>query len=150
MDLIWTEHADVLAASLVGGGDTTTVAPIKNLHLHLFKNNIVPTRVTTLAELLAAEADYSGYGVDTVTFSAGERADDGPIEIVSNLAAFACTASTTPNNVYGLFGTLAGDASLAVMGRFDDAPLPMGDALDHIRVTLRARMPLGGIADVIS
>lgn len=150
MDLIGTEHLDVLVGDLIGGGDTTTVAPLKNLHLRLFKADITPDRTTELATLVAGEADYSGYAADTVTFSVAERADSGPIEIVSTLAKYDCTASTTTNNIFGLFGTLDGDDSLALMGRFDGAPLPMADALDHIRVQLRVRIPAAGVVDVLS
>lgn len=138
MLVISSNHLDLQIAVL--GTDTTgTEGYLKSMTVRLTKEDIDIQKDTPLADLVAAEADYDGYGAETVTFNAPSVADDGTVEVIGIIPEFRPTGSTTPNTVFNFFGVAVGDSSLALMGRFDGEGIPMGETTDAIVLTLRYR-----------
>jgi hypothetical protein len=97
-----------------------------NCKLHLFKSTIADVGTgTTLAELAAAEADYSGYTAGGVTVAAMNdpyQETDGSATVLSPLVQFNYDSAmgAVPNTIGGFYVvTAAGDLLMAA--RFDTA-----------------------------
>lgn len=111
--------------------------------LHLVKESFNPTDLTTLAEMDAIEADYSGYAAKTIAaWGASYTPPEGGAAIRSGEQQFNFVPETPPtpdvtNLIYGWYYTLASEVGppavpvrLFVVGTFDN-PQPMsalGDA----------------------
>jgi hypothetical protein len=149
MELVGNEHLDVLTATDATGSSSFAAGALDGLVVRLYQDDITPTRVTPLSTYTAAEADYDGYLPGDCTWGVPSRADDGTVEVLGAVPEFRPMSSDTPNTIFGLFTEL-GDGSLGFAGRFDNAPIPMGDALDQITLTLRYRPTNGGLVDVIT
>lgn len=137
VEVMGNDYLDLELAADATTSASTTFGVLNKLKVDLFKADIVPARDTPLGTYQAAVADYDGYGSATVTWNGPSRSDTGKIEVVGTVPEFRPTGTTTPNTVFGFFTTTFGDNSLGYAGRFDDAPIPMEDALDAIVLTLR-------------
>lgn len=150
MDLIATQHLTVKC--LEGAiGDTSSTAKgfLDSMKVRLFQTDLTPDANTPLGTLNSASATFNGYAEKTVTWADPSIADNGGVESLGILSEWRPTGSDTPNNIYGLY-SLTGDGSLGLVGRFDEAPIPMGSVLDQLTVTLRFRPLDGGTTAVIS
>lgn len=72
---------------------------LANAELHLFQNTIVPNVNTTLAELVAEEADFTGYAdITLVAFGAPYLVPAGGAAVNSPCAQFNTGDPTTVSN----------------------------------------------------
>lgn len=149
MELVGNDHIDVLVATDATSDVSFTMGALSGMKIDLYQADITPARDTDLQTYLDGIADYSGYAQGDVTWGVPARADDGAIEVLGTTDVFKPNASTVGNNIFGLFTTLSDD-SLGFAARFDNPPIPMGDTLDQITVTLRYRPTDGGLVAVIS
>jgi len=120
------------------------------LKVHLVKGDITPTPGVPLATYTAAEADYTGYATEDVTWLDPVINDAGQVELIGTVPEFRPTASTVGNSIYGLFVTDTAGAVLKFAGRFDNPPLPMNGVTDNILVTLRFVAPSAGSVNVVT
>ena len=151
MDLIGTKALD----ADVGHNATVHVAAVGCLDLctvDLYKWNEPLTKNTTFADLAVAGriADYDGYADGVVTWTTVRSADTGEVEFIGSVPEFKPTGSVTPNTIYSLAVKDAGASKVYMVANFDNAPLPMGSALDSIIVTLRYRPASQSLAVFIS
>lgn len=130
--------------------DTAEDGPLDGLKVYLFKENLAFNADTPITTFQAAQADYAGFTWLPVTWQLPTISDDGIVEVVGTVAAFRPTASTTENDIWGLYADVVGDANWVFAGTFDDAPLPMNNTLDSILVTLRYRPADRSICVVVS
>lgn len=102
------------------------------LTIVLLKADISPSRTTTLAEVLAAEADFTGYARKTAQdLSAPVNTVDGGAECISPEQTFIASGSGTTNDVYGYAVVTAAAAALKACVNFD-APIPVAAAGDKV------------------
>lgn len=128
--------------------DATAVgATLTGALLHLFQNDVVPTREFTLGDLV--EADYTGYATEAVVWNAPSISDDGFPELVGVAGEFRPTSSVVENDTYGWYLTEAGGALLAA-GRFDAAPVGMRGVLDALVITPRVRLTPTGTYIIVT
>jgi len=140
MDLIGNNTFDIRAAADVIAGDLATAT------VHLGQTNITVDRNTTRAEMIADEATFTGYAAEVATWLAPSIADDGEVEVVGIVGEFRPTGTTIQNSIYTMFVlSAAGGTPLCFVGRFDNAPIGMGETTDSIVVTLRWRPRTGGL-----
>lgn len=95
-----------------------------NLKMHLFTNNISPSRATTLAGL--TEATWTGYAV--VTLASGSWVSLGVGGNVGTLAYPAVTFSNTSAGsvtAYGFYITDNAVTKLLCVGLFDGSPVTL-------------------------
>lgn len=118
--------------------------------LHLTKAALTIDRDTVVADLDAIEADYSGYAVEVGAWSVVTISDDGKIEYQCVVGEFRPNASAVANTIYGWYMTKTGTGELIMAGSFDEAPIPMGSALDNLVITPRWRTETGGILEVLT
>jgi hypothetical protein len=79
---------------------TTTGKPLHAPIMKLFQNNYTPVHGTTLSNL--TEATFVGYVASSaITFGTAYLNSQGYAEIDGPTTQFTCTASTTPNTIYG-------------------------------------------------
>lgn len=106
---------------------------------------------TTLAELTAAVATYTGYASVTVVWDDPSVADDGTVEVTSEEIVFRPTAPTTiGNQVYNLYIVNTGGTILYFAVLLSTAPIPMESNLDQLKVTLRYRPATNSVAVLVS
>lgn len=148
MELIGTEALDVGIGT--SGSDTASAAGyLSDVSVGLIQNNIPLDRETTYATADANKADFSGYAVKPVVWNTPTRADDGAIEVVSDQIEWQPSATTTTNNIWGLY-VFNDTITLCFVATFDDPPIPMASALDNLKINLRWRPATGGIVAVLS
>lgn len=150
MELLANDVADILNALVLSGSTTVAVHPYNALFLHLYASDTISiTRQTTQDELEAVEADYSGYSAGAVTWLAPSISDDGTVEVIGTIPEFRPTATTIGNTIYGAWGQRAGADSIAFAAALD-AEAPMYATTDSLLLTIRLRVPSGGLAVEIS
>jgi len=78
-------------------------AALANSEVHLYKSSFAPNVNTTLAELVAAEADFSGYALEAMpTWNDPYLSPGGGAAINSELVQFATDDPTlVPNTIGG-------------------------------------------------
>lgn len=148
MDFISYEALDLGVAS-IGIGNATTTHNLYGAKVRLFQVDVPLDRSTTLATLNSDSATFTGYAEKTITWNAPSRAVDGSIEVVGALSEWRPTDAVTPNNLFGAYVVNAA-GELVLAGRFDDAPIPMADALDSLLLTIRWRPTTPAIGSTIS
>lgn len=95
--------------------------------VHLYKNDLVPTPNTILADLISA--DYSGYATKVLgTAGAPIINSDGAAQVVYPSQQWQHSSGATANTIYGAYVLDAGGALLYVE-RFG-TPVNMTDATD--------------------
>jgi len=144
MDLVPTE---VLDLAIAGDVVTAVTGALIGAEVELFQNDVNPTRGSVIADFDVAT--FAGYNAEAVQWLEPSRADDGNIEVVGTLQEFRPTDDVTPNTIFGFFVT-DGGTEVLYAARFENAPLPMGSTLDSILLTLRARIPAGGMGSTVS
>jgi len=108
--------------------------PDGEVRVKLFQEDIQPLNDVTLAELDAAEADFTSYSaVDVVPGTVGEDSDHNAISILPS-ASFTASDDASPNQIFGYYIVTNDDANLLAAGRFDDAPVAVLDNGDTITV----------------
>jgi len=144
MDLVSTQVLDLAIADDV---TTAVTGSLIGAQVGLFQNDITPLRTSVVGDF--TQATYTGYALANVTWSAPSVSDGGDVELIGTVPEFRPDDAVTPNTVFGFL--LVDGAGAYIMGaRFDDPPLPMGSALDVIIVTVRVRIPSGGIASIVT
>ncbi len=145
MDFISNQAFDILA---IVGAKTATMATAT---VGLTKTQIPLDADTTIEDLEAVEADYTGYARKAITWLAATVSDTGDVELVGTVPAFAPTDDDVPNTIYALFvyATLPAEL-LCLVAEFDNAPLPMIGPTSLLIVTLRFRADFGGIVAVVT
>jgi len=116
--------------------------PNGNVRVKLFAQDIVPLNDVTLAELDAAEADFTSYAAEDVVPAAVGTDGDGNAVALLPQAAFAAADDAAPNQVYGYYLTTDDDASLLGAGRFENAPIGILDNGDSITVTAALKVSI--------
>lgn len=105
--------------------------------IHLFKASISPDRDTVLADLLAVEADFSGYAFQTVaTFSAAAIDPAHYAMSLGNLLVFENSTGVVGNSIYGAWAD-DGAGNLIAVDEFDAGPQDMLIAGDVLPIKLR-------------
>lgn len=105
------------------------------LRIHLFQNNITPTKSNVLGDF--TEATFDGYAAINIgTWSApavsGHVASSSPPQVT-----FSKTAGVTTNNIYGYYVTDAANSVLYWSERDPNGPVPMAVNGDQYRVLLQ-------------
>jgi len=140
MTLFGNDEFDAAAAADVIAGHLAAAT------VHLGQTNMTVDRNTTKAEMTAAEATYSGYAAETITWLAPSIGSDGEVEVVGIVGEFRPTSSVITNSIYTAYILSAvGGTPLCFVARFDNAPIGMGTTLDSIVVTVRWRPRTGGL-----
>lgn len=105
-----------------------TAGDLEVVHVHLYKEQIGPTKATLLAEFLAAEADFDGYAaLGPLVWGEVFFDTNGKATVVSDNQQFHMDGATTPNTIYGMFATNAAGDELKFSEEFLE-PVPMVDA----------------------
>lgn len=106
----------------------------QNLVLRLFKSNTTPAETDTAATY--TEATFTGYGAATLTGASwGAPSEGAPSSIAYAQQTFTSSANQTTENIYGYFMTRATSGRIALAERFSDAPNPITNNGDNIKVT---------------
>lgn len=150
-DSVFMDLAYVLSvgeAASAGAGQNAGI--LNGAKCHLTKAN-TPTGVNaSLVDLLAAEANFTGYAAKLITWAA--KADinaSGVIELIGTVPQWEPTDAVAPNTVYNLFVTDGAAANLLMSGDFD-APVNMMDANHQLTITLRFQPASNTTVDVIA
>lgn len=130
LDLL-SQATDHLAAGLMGA------------KAGLYNQNIPVTPTTTLAALVAALPVFTGYATKAITWGTPSIADDGTVEVLGTLAAWAPTDAVNPDTIFGAYICDSTSTNLLQGGLFVGAPLPMIDTTSRILLTLRYRPGAG-------
>jgi len=108
-------------------------AALANSEVHLFQSGSVTlTPLTVLADLTAAEADYTGYALETVTAWFDPLLNPlGGASIESGLLQFSIDAPYTVSNMIGGWWVEETGGELVCAGEFP-TPRPLAGAGDGI------------------
>lgn len=106
---------------------------------NLYQTPVAISQSTPLSAFTAAVATFTGYTAHVVTWDTPSVADDGTVEVLGSFVAWRPTDGVTPNVIWGVYITDGAGALLYFAGQFEDAPLPMGGALDQITIVMRYR-----------
>jgi len=108
--------------------------PDGEVQVRLYKEDIQPLNDVTLSELVAAEADFTGYSeADVVPGAVGEDSDHNAVAILPG-AVFTSSGDATVNQIFGYFITDNTGANLLAAGRLNDAPVSVLDTGDSITI----------------
>lgn len=117
--------------------------------LHLTKTHVPTGPDAVLADLLAAEATFTGYASSVLAWAAaGTESDDGHAENVATLVHFQPTDAVAPNLIYDVFITNAGGTALYLCGTLP-AAANMNDALHQLDLIVRWRPDGHSVAEAI-
>jgi predicted alpha-1,6-mannanase (GH76 family) len=94
-------------------------AILANAHVHLFKNDYVPTPLSVVGDF--TEADYTGYAHQVVASADWNSVtlSDGSAGIVGPGLFFNPTGTAVTNVIYGYYITDSTDATVVWAERFD-------------------------------
>lgn len=139
--------SNVFIQKILADINTALTGALVDAAVGLFSSNTVITADTILADL--TPADYTGAGNEDVTWLAVSIAPDGSYEITGTVPEFRPTDAVSPEQEYGWYLLGVGGIFLGA-GRFDDPPLPMESASNHILITPRLQVsPSGDFAIVV-
>jgi hypothetical protein len=94
--------------------------------VRLFKQDMDPTPDTTLAQLDAAQADFTGYAESTaIVWSNAYTNSIDQAVIVGDTKVFAATGSTTTNTIYGYYVVDSAGTKLLYAEKFETGPIPV-------------------------
>ena len=106
----------------------------------LWKNNITPSRNSTLADL--GEADYTGYAASAaVVWGAPFLNANGDGQVVGGNKQFQPTGTTTTCEVYGYWLEPTAGSTTPVLAVKFSSPVPMTGPLSALIVTPSFTMP---------
>jgi hypothetical protein len=139
-------EAELIAATNL---KTAVTGVLVGCVMKLGKAPLSITRFTTIAELQANEADFTGYASEAVVWSANSVDDLGRVELLGVVGEFRPTGTTITNEIsYAWVENGAGDKICA--WQVEDGPVQMASALDSYQATPRLRPSLAGDAVEIS
>lgn len=104
------------------------------LRLHLFQNNIVPSRTTVLADLV--EATFDGYAAVAINSWAVSVVSSHIATSLPTNQIFTKTSGATPNTIYGYYVTNNANSQLLWCERDPAAPFTMSVAGTQYAVQL--------------
>jgi hypothetical protein len=113
-------------------------APIKDwlrgrdTALRLFRNDKTPARGDTAADY--GEANFSGYSPELLPAWRWSESADG-LELSQPEQTFRSALDQTTQNIFGWYLTAEGSGDLVAAGRFGDAPNPISNLNDRIKIT---------------
>jgi hypothetical protein len=107
----------------------------ENLVLRLFSNDVTPSAGDSAAKY--SEATFSGYGPITLSGFAWQFTDGEQPEATYSEQTFRSSLDQSPQNVYGWYLTQEQSGHFVAAGRFNDAPNPISNLSDQIKVTPR-------------
>lgn len=106
----------------------------QNLVLKLFKSNTTPAETDTAATY--TEATFTGYSLVTLTGASwGAPSEGAPSSIAYAQQTFTSSADQATENIYGYFMIRATSSRIALAERFSDAPNPITNNGDNIKIT---------------
>jgi len=109
-----------------------THGPFTTMTLGLYQNQVTLGRNSVLADL--TPASFVGYAaVAGIAFSAAYLDVDGSALAIGASTLFLCTASTTPNTIFGYYFTDAGVTNLLIAYAFQSA-IGIGEAGQAVAV----------------
>lgn len=92
-----------VGAKLLIVDTTEKVSALDGAAFRLYKNTLTPDEATTLADLVAAEADYTGYVAQTLAMTPDMVNADGNYLAESDLHTFLPSDNVTPNTIGGMW-----------------------------------------------
>ena len=109
--------------------------------LHLFKESFSPNVNSTLADFIAAEADYTGYAAVVLTWGANALDADGGYVSQSSRAFFQCTTDTADNVIGGAWLQIEGTPD--VLWEYFTFPIAvnLSTALTYLAAVIGLREP---------
>ncbi len=105
----------------------------ENLVLRLYQNNVTPAETDTAASY--TEATFTGYASIALTGASWTVTEGAPSEASYAQQSFTSSANQTTQNIYGYYLTRAISGRIAYAERFTDAPNPISNSGDVIRIT---------------
>jgi len=126
-----------------------TAGSLTGVKAHLTKAVVDINPGTTLAELTAVEADYTGYAATVLVWDVPSVDGAGNVQAVSHTITFRPTDAVAPNQIYALFITDGAGAVLYFANQFTEAPIDMSSALKQIVLTVIYYPATNSIAIVI-
>ena len=106
----------------------------ENLSLRLYKSNTTPAETDTTATYTVA--DFTGYANIALTGATwGAPSEGAPSSIAYAQQTFASSADQATQNIYGYFMVRATSGRIALAERFSDAPVPITNNGDQIKIT---------------
>jgi hypothetical protein len=120
-----------------GEGDMLSYAVNKSAPqspvLRLFVNNITPSETDVAATY--TEASFTGYAAITTAGADWTITEGAPSAAACVQETFTSTANQATQNVYGYFFTRVTSGRLWIAERFPDAPTPISNNGDTIKIT---------------
>ena len=129
MSLVWVDNAESVALQLV----TNKLATTENLVLHLYKSNTTPAETDVVGTY--TESTFAGYASATLTGANWTVSGTAPTQIAYAQQTFTRSSSGATENQYGYYVTRAVSADLMYAERFSDAPVPITNLNDAIKIT---------------
>lgn len=135
-----------LFVPLVAGNAMATAqqTTLINAKVRLCKSVVPEDDNTVRADLVAIEADYTGYAAKVVAAFSGPFNDaDGKAALISPLQNFNPSGSTVTNSIYGGW---VEDSTGVLLYVFRLAnPVPMLSALSNLALVIEPRIPGPGV-----
>jgi len=136
-----------VGAELLIVDPTTKLSGLHGAVVRLYKQSLTPTQNTTLADLVAAEADYNGYAEQTLSMVADAIDGAGDYLSESQLLIWQPTDALAPNVIGGLW---ADDGTGALVIWPLDAPVALNTPTNVLKVVVfEAYLPPGYDAQVL-
>lgn len=105
----------------------------QNLVLRLYKNNKTPAETDTEADY--TEADFTGYLAATLLGASWVAVEGAPSSISYAQQTFTASVDQATQQIYGYYLTQMVSGKLVWAERFSDAPIPITNNADFIKVT---------------
>lgn len=117
------------------------VAP-QALRLKLYKNDVTPADANT--ESAFTEATFTGYTYIDLTTGSWTVTGGAPTEATFPQQTFTSSSNQTTENIYGYFVTQQTSGKLVWAERFTDAPYPITNNGDAIKITPKIQLKKQG------
>lgn len=116
---------------------------LANGKIRLFKSGFTPNITTTQADLVAEEANYTGYapgGLDVVGWAGPYLAPEGGMSIQTASFTFTTGAPTTVPNLIGGYWIETEEEDAVVIAEFAE-PQPMQNPMQVLNIQARLVFP---------
>jgi hypothetical protein len=102
------------------------------LSVHLYTNNVTPTRNDTLTTY--TEADYTGYAAVNLTGqnAAVWQSQGSAVQYTTTQAAFSPTGTTVGNVIYGYYVSMATSPATLLGAELLPSPVSLGSPADQL------------------